>query len=109
MSKDSSLPEIDFNKLLSWKNWEDFFYRTPCVRSSFLWGMGCGSMMAAHKLRLYRGQVGRAVNAAVLTFVVVSSGNFLICANDVNTKYDMIKQAFQQKNMKEDRSNRPQP
>ncbi len=50
-----------------------------------------------------------AVNAGVLTFVVVSSANFLLCAREINEKYDMIKKAFQQKKIQEDRSNRPPP
>jgi hypothetical protein len=43
------------------------------------------------------------MNAGVLTFIVVSSASFLICANEINTKYEMIKQAFaQQAKFKED-------
>lgn len=41
-------------KLLSPDTWEVFFLRTPCVKSSYLWGVGIGSLVFAHKLRLYR-------------------------------------------------------
>ena len=59
------------------KTWEDYFLRTPCVKPSkfsifkdssmifhliwfpiqfigYLWGIGCGSVVFAHKMRLYR-------------------------------------------------------
>lgn len=68
--------------LTSRKAWEDFFQKTPCVKSSkfyrclpsalqimqvdvlfpyftfytigYLWGIGCGALMMAHKARIYR-------------------------------------------------------
>ncbi len=81
--------------------------------------------MMAHKLRIYselflleklhtvnlilpilEGNFRHAMNAGVLTFLAVSGMSFLICANDVNKKYDMLRQAFHHQNIKEDRKKR---
>ena len=92
----SSLP-----LLLERKTWEDFVFRTPCVKSSYLLGLGCGSTMIAHKLHLYRGQLNRAVRAGLFTFIFASTVSFLICAKEVNAKYASLQQAFKQKNIRE--------
>lgn len=53
MSRDHKSKDFEASDLLKRKTWDDFFFRTPCVRSSYLWGIGCGSIMMAHKMRLY--------------------------------------------------------
>jgi hypothetical protein len=63
--------------------------------------------MVAHKLHLYKRNVRHAASAGVLTFTVISSANFLICSNEFNQKYEMIRKGFEKKNIQEDRSNRP--
>lgn len=87
--------------LLERKTWEDFVFRTPCVKSSYLLGLGCGSTMIAHKLHLHRGQVNRAVRAGLFTFIFTSSVSFYLCANEINRKYEMLQKAFQKRNIKE--------
>mmetsp|Transcript_38677 Transcript_38677/g.77028 ORF Transcript_38677/g.77028 Transcript_38677/m.77028 type:complete len:113 (+) Transcript_38677:32-370(+) len=82
------------------KTWEDYFLRTPCVKPSYLWGIGCGSVVFAHKMRLYRGRLGHAINAGVLAFMVVSSASFAMCATDLNRKYELIRQAMSIKGIK---------
>jgi hypothetical protein len=42
------------------------------------------------------------LNAGLLTFMVVSSASFLMCANEVNQKYDMVRQAFKHHKIKEE-------
>eukprot|EP00601_Ochromonadales_sp_CCMP2298_P030812 CAMPEP_0173348214 /NCGR_PEP_ID=MMETSP1144-20121109/13605_1 /TAXON_ID=483371 /ORGANISM="non described non described, Strain CCMP2298" /LENGTH=107 /DNA_ID=CAMNT_0014295827 /DNA_START=207 /DNA_END=526 /DNA_ORIENTATION=+ len=100
-----------WSELLKLKTWEDFFTRTPCVKSSYLWGVGCGSLMMAHKTRLYRGNLKHAVNAGLLTFMVVSSISFTWCVHKHNQKYEQIRLAFsRQKKIKQDpRGARPPP
>mmetsp|Transcript_17468 Transcript_17468/g.29476 ORF Transcript_17468/g.29476 Transcript_17468/m.29476 type:complete len:114 (-) Transcript_17468:566-907(-) len=97
-------------ELFKTKTWDDFFYRTPCVKSSYLWGIGCGSLMMAHKTRIYRGHFNHALNAGVLTFLTVSSISFLYCAHNVNKKFEMIRQAFAlQGKIKEDPNSSKRP
>mmetsp|Transcript_14952 Transcript_14952/g.16184 ORF Transcript_14952/g.16184 Transcript_14952/m.16184 type:complete len:108 (+) Transcript_14952:52-375(+) len=76
------------------KTWDDFFNRTPCVKPSYLWGFACGSLMTAHKLRLYKGRLNLALNYGFFTFLSVSSIFFLNCAYEVNSKHEMIQKAF---------------
>eukprot|EP01032_Pedospumella_encystans_P007614 gene7614-9116_t len=88
--------------LTSRKAWEDFFQKTPCVKSSYLWGIGCGALMMAHKARIYPGRMGLAVNWGVLTFLAVSGGSFIKCADEVNKKYEAVRLAMEnQKQFKE--------
>mmetsp|Transcript_17661 Transcript_17661/g.24240 ORF Transcript_17661/g.24240 Transcript_17661/m.24240 type:complete len:120 (-) Transcript_17661:1049-1408(-) len=91
---------LEFEDLFKRRTWENFFFHTPCVRSSYLWGIGCGSIMMAHKLRLYR-NFHHGFSAAILTFTFVSSLSFLKCAHDVNTKYELLRKAFAVQNIKE--------
>jgi hypothetical protein len=44
------------------------------------------------------GKLGHAANASLLTFAVVSSISFMVCADEVNRKYEMIRQAMQAQN-----------
>jgi hypothetical protein len=83
--------------------------------------------MAAHKLRIYRkyflfsfpsqspiilinfitqgGNIRHALNAAVLTFTAVTSMSFMICAHEVNSKYEAMREAFKRNpHIKEDTS-----
>lgn len=86
--------------------------------------------MMAHKLRIYskyclvtvltslwlictdpllviiEGNFRHAMNAGLLTFLAVSGMSFLICANEINQKYDRLRQAFHQQRIKEDRNNK---
>lgn len=86
------------------KAWEDFA-KKPCVKSSYLWGIGCGAIMAAHKMRLHR-NFSKAVNAAFFTFAVVTSASFCLCAAEVNQRYEMLQKAFKIQHIKEDRTKR---
>jgi len=45
----------DTSLLLSKDEWIKFFTKTPCVKSSYLWGIACGALMFAHKTHIYRG------------------------------------------------------
>eukprot|EP01038_Epipyxis_sp_PR26KG_P010181 gene10181-13698_t len=109
------------SRLFQKKTWEDFFTKTPCVKTSYLWGAGCGSLMAAHKMRMYRkyfflrmfderlfqylllgGAAFHAFSAGLLTFVCISCVNFAVCANDLNKRYEMLRKAFEMQNIKED-------
>lgn len=96
-----------WEKVKDKKTWETFFMRTPCVKSSYLWGMGCGSVVMAHKLRLYRGNVRHAVSSGIVTFIVVSTFSFVTCANEVNRKYDTLQKAFRIQGIKEDPDKSP--
>lgn len=97
-----------WEKVKDTKSWETLFMRTPCVKSSYLWGLGCGSVVMAHKLRIYRGNVRHAVSSGILTFIIVSTVSFVTCANEVNRKYDQLQKAFRIQGIKEDPNKSPQ-
>lgn len=44
------------------------------------------------------GNTHHAISAGVLTFLAVSSVSFLVCAQQLNVKYAMIKDAFKDNN-----------
>eukprot|EP01039_Chlorochromonas_danica_P004347 gene4347-4768_t len=102
MNQPPDTPEL-IQELLKKKNWEDFLFRTPCVRSSYLWGIGVGALMAAHKLRVYRGNLRHALNASMLTFTLVTGVSFFTCAFELNSKYEAIRSAFRKQNILEER------
>ncbi len=52
-------------------------------------------MQCANVCLFLEGNLHHAFNAGFLTFIVVSGVSFVICANEVNRKYEMIRQAFQ--------------
>lgn len=52
--------------------------KNPCFRSALLWGMGVGGVMAGHSAIRHRSQ-WKAINAAVGTFLLVSSGKWILC------------------------------
>ena len=91
--------------LLSAKAWKEFFLRTPCVKSSYLWGIGCGAIMFAHKSRLYKGNLYHAFNAAFLTFGITSSASFMFCTIEYNNRHQAIREAFLKKGIKYDDKN----
>jgi hypothetical protein len=51
-----------------------------------------------HTFTFTGGKLGHAANASLLTFAVVSSISFMVCADEVNRKYEMIRQAMQTQN-----------
>jgi hypothetical protein len=89
--------------LLSSKQWGRFFTQTPCVRQSFLIGIGTASLVFAHKLRVYPGRrnLYKAINALFLTFSVVTPLNFVFCANAFNSRHRALKEAFAKNNIKQ--------
>ena len=91
-----------FNILLSTKAWKEFFFKTPCVKSSYLWGIGCGAIMFAHKSRLYKGNLYHAFNAAFLTFGITSSASFMFCTTEYNNRHQAIRDAFLKKGINYD-------
>jgi len=90
------------NALLSGKLWGEFFTKTPCVRQSFLIGVGTASLVFAHKLRVYPGRknLHKAINALLLTFSIITPVNFVFCANQFNSRHKALKEAFAQQNIK---------
>ena len=89
--------------LLSSKQWGRFFTQTPCVRQSFLIGLGTASLVFAHKLRVYPGRrnLHKAINALFITFSVVTPLNFVFCANAFNSRHRALKEAFSKNNIKQ--------
>ena len=89
--------------LLDAKQWGKFFTQTPCVRQSFLIGIGTASLVAAHKLRVYPGRrnLHKALSGLFLTFSVVTPLNFVFCANAFNSRHRALKEAFAQNNIKQ--------
>eukprot|EP01035_Chromulina_nebulosa_P031246 gene31246-41636_t len=113
--------KFNFEDLFQKRTWDDFFYRTPCVKTSYLWGISCGSIMMAHKWRLYRkthdiiftsshkftfkytnkgGDFHHGLTAGLLTFALVSGFNFLKCAHDVNSRYELMQKAYSAQRIK---------
>lgn len=91
------------NHLLSRKSWEDHFLRTPCVKSSYLWGIGCGALMMAHKTRTYRGNFNHAFSSALFTFACTSLVSLVLCTREVDRKYELLQKAFHYQGYKEDK------
>ena len=86
---------MDANRSLSDpKTWRRFFFDTPCVKSSYLWGLGIGSVMFAHKLRIYPGKLRSSFNAAFFTFLVSSTVSFVFCSGEVNRKKKALRNPF---------------
>ena len=83
--------------ITSRKAWEDFLFRTPCLKQAYLMGTGCGALVLAHKLRTHRA-FNPAFNSAFFTFLVVFPASFVICATEVNRKHDMVRNAFRKNN-----------
>ncbi len=52
------------------------------------------------------GDVKHAMNAGILTFAAVSGMSFLVCAREVNEKYEMLRQAFKVQKIQEDPNRR---
>ncbi len=122
--------DAEVNKVFKLSEWEAFF-KKPCFKTSIAYGAGifpsyslvyliisfslllllliyqllivCGCFMAGHKLFLYRQVNNKVANAFILTSLLTSSISFMICSNELNTKYSMIKKAFQRTNIKEDK------
>jgi hypothetical protein len=46
------------------------------------------------------------MNAGILTFAFVSGLSFLVCAREVNEKYEMLRQAFKAQKIQEDPNNK---
>ena len=40
------------HRVLSASEWETFFTKTPCVKQSLVFGVGCAAAMLAHKLHI---------------------------------------------------------
>ena len=55
MNYDNKRNQGEDYPLYSGKAWVEFFAHKPCVKTSFLWGIGCGALLFAHKTRLYKG------------------------------------------------------
>ena len=96
-------------KIADPRAWEKFLFDTPCVKSSYLWGVGLGALMFAHKARLYPGKLRHSFNAAFLTFLFTSTTSFVICSTEVNRKYDALRKAFQVQGIKEAPTSKQQP
>eukprot|EP01036_Dinobryon_divergens_P029548 gene29550-38665_t len=56
--------------------------------------------MMAHKWRLYRGDFHHGLTAGLLTFALVSGFNFLKCAHDVNSRYELMQKAYSAQRIK---------
>ena len=78
-------------KVMSAEAWGDFFTKTPCVRSSYLFGFATTGVIMAHKLRLYPGNLKKAGSAGLLTFAFTTAFSFFLCASDFNRKQNAIK------------------
>lgn len=90
----------NWEKVTEYQAWEDYFLRTPCVKRSYLLGVGCGAIMTAHKLRLYPGNVRHSVSAGVWSFCAVFGTTFYFSAKQYNENYLMFQQAFRRSNIK---------
>ena len=88
------------DKAMSPAAWSEHFTKTPCVRSSYLFGLGSSALILAHKLRLYPGNMKRAIGPAILTFGFTSAFAFVLCANEMNKRQGLIKQAMQDSRVK---------
>ena len=64
--------------------------KNPCFRSALMWGMGVGGVMAAHSAIRHRNQ-WKAINAAVGTFLVVSSGKWIFCRQAQREEQERMK------------------
>ena len=82
-------------KLEDPKAWERLLFHKPCVKSSYLWGIGIGACAFAHKLRLYPGKLRHAFNAAFITFLITSTLSFGICSTESNRRRQTLQEAFQ--------------
>jgi hypothetical protein len=102
-SEDNNIYSSAINHLLSRKSWEDYFLRTPCVKSAYLWGIGCGSIMMAHKTRTYRGNLNHAFSCALFTFAFTSTVSLVLCTREVDNKYGLLQKAFHYQGYKEDK------
>ena len=74
--------------------WGSHFNKTPCVRTAYLLGLASSGLIMAHKLRLYPGNLRKAVGAAILTFGFTTAFAFGMCATDLGRRQHMIKQAM---------------
>jgi len=84
--------------------WEEHFNKTPCVRSAYLTGLGCGSVMFAHKIRLHpKSRMSNAFGAALFAFTITSTASLYLCERELNGKYMALKKAFEKQNYKEEK------
>ena len=104
-----------FSDLLSRQAWIDFFTKTPCVKSSLLWGIGCSSLLFAHKTRLYRGfgqdvklnylliapsylgHISHGIHFAVPMFLFTATYSLFWCDRELREKKKLWRETFRRR------------
>mmetsp|Transcript_15866 Transcript_15866/g.23894 ORF Transcript_15866/g.23894 Transcript_15866/m.23894 type:complete len:98 (-) Transcript_15866:25-318(-) len=90
-----------FNEMSTWER-VSVMARNPFVMKSYAWGACCSGLVMAHKMRLYRGNIGHALRAGLATFLLVTVFKLRHTAyeiqNNAKMKYEFDKQ-LREKNL----------
>mmetsp|Transcript_23907 Transcript_23907/g.21748 ORF Transcript_23907/g.21748 Transcript_23907/m.21748 type:complete len:103 (-) Transcript_23907:13-321(-) len=100
-----------FDKELSFifnENYLKKYFKDSKVKRSYLFGIACGSLMIAHKMRLYKGGIPQAVSWGILTFAITGSLHLYTLETKSLDEYEIIKKTMKERNIIED-PNSPKP
>ena len=73
-------------------NFKEFFTRTPCVRTSMMYGISGGLAFGAATF-LYSKHIQRSCDVAVLSFALVGLGSFQYCSQQLREERKAVREA----------------
>jgi hypothetical protein len=100
ISKGKTDADWDLALKTFWDKSPSDWAKTPCIRECVLAGFGCAGLVMAHKIRIYKGHLGHAGSAGILTLGFASVLSLSLCTLEREHRHGMIESAMRESKIK---------